>query len=130
MGFEPHGNFTLRVEEDILFVDATGPFNEEIAFLYLSQYRDIILKFQPRAQISTLHGSCVFNREIEEHLRKLHEWNFERGLSIEAIILDTDSDEHLLFKKQLERTRTHTNAPYTLFNTQKEALAWVRSKLD
>lgn len=130
MEFEPHGNFTLHVDNNILFVDATGPFNEEIALVYLAQYRDIILKFEPKAQISTLHGSCVFSREIEEHLRKLHEWNFEKGLSIEAIILDTDRSEHILFKKQLERTRINTNAPYTLFDTHEEALAWVQSKLD
>lgn len=129
MEFEPHGSFTLYVEDNILFVDATGPFNEEIALLYLSQYRDIMLKFQPKAQISILRGSCVFNREIEEHLRKLHEWNFERGLNIEAMVLDTDKSEHLLFKKQLERTRINTNAPYRLFDTQDEALDWVRSKL-
>ena len=130
MQFPPHGSFSLKVEKEILFVDATGPFNEEIALLYLSQYRDIIMKFQPKAQISTLHGSCIFSRELQEHLRKLHEWNFETGNIIEAIILDTDISEHTLFKKQLERTRINTNAPYALFDTQEEAFRWVQSQLN
>lgn len=72
----------------------------------------------------------LFSKEIEEHLRKLHEWNFERGLNIEAMVLDTDKSEYLLFKKQLERTRINTNAPYRLFDAQEEALEWVQPKHD
>ncbi len=124
--FPLHGEYTINVQNDILLVDATGPFNEELAKLYVQEYVQVIEKYRPKAQISTIRGSAIFSPEREAELIKLHEWSVNQGIKAEAIILKTDRPEENLFSLHVERSRQLTQAPVCVFDTQEAALQWIQ----
>lgn len=129
MEFSAHGEFTLQIKDNILLVDATGPFNEETASQYVSQYQDYIIRYQPKLQLSQLHGSSIFSPEIEEALVQLHQWSAQRGLRAEAVLLDTDPNERAILTMQAKNIFADIQTTYKLFYSKEEAMTWLHSFL-
>lgn len=127
MEFSAHGEFTLQIKGDILFVDATGPFNEETASQYVVKYQDHITRYRPKLQLSHLHGSSIFSPEIEESIAQLHKWSAQMGLRAEAVVLDTDQNEHAILMTQAKNIFSDIKTTYKFFDSKEEAMSWLHS---
>ena len=93
MKFKEHGVFEVKVEGQLLLVDATGPFNDEL----LKHYRDALesciqrLEVGQWNQIVTLHQTSIFTPEAEETLTQSLIERRSRGLiACSVVIADVD----------------------------------------
>lgn len=82
MKFTEHGIFEIKIEADLLLVDATGPFNEELIKSYQHSLEACIqvLEVTHWNQIITLHQMSVFTPDAEQSLTKTLINRKSRGL--------------------------------------------------
>ena len=127
MLYNEHGTFTLEIKNNILYLDACGPFNDELGEAYVTQMKAMILKHKPQAQITFLHNSILLSPQIEEGVKNLCQFASTQGLRYEAIILDKNSVGKKLFHIQLERIISGIDYTNQFFDSKEEALLWIDS---
>jgi len=127
MHYDEHGSFAIVVKDNILYLDAVGPFNDELGEAYATKMHEVILKHKPKAQISCLHNSVLLSPNIEENIKALLHYSLSYGLNYEAIILDSQCHEKKLFQIQMERISHETKYVHNFFDTKEEALSWINS---
>lgn len=128
MNFEEHGIFQLKVENKILHVDATGPFNEELINHYNKSLEKCIqlLEDDKWNQVIVLHQMSLFTPEAEEALTKTLIERKSRGLSNCAVVIE-DVDCKMLVKEQLGHCYDRANIRYEFFTSSDIALKWLLS---
>ena len=89
MKFEEHGVYEMKVEGDLLLVDATGPFNEELINSYRYALESCIhfLEIKQWNQIITLHEMSLFTPEAEEALTQSLIDRKSRGLVFCGVVI-------------------------------------------
>lgn len=104
MFFAEHGEFEVKVEDNILFVDATGPFNEELVKQYEKCLELCIQKLEKAKwnQIISLHKYSLFTPEAEHKLTQTLKNRKERGLVASVVVLHNTEGESLI-KAQMSR---------------------------
>ncbi|MDG1752522.1 MAG: hypothetical protein P8I03_12810, partial [Thalassotalea sp.] len=89
MYFTEHGVFEVKIEDKILLVDATGPFNEELILQYEKSLESCIkyLETSKWNQIITLRQFSLFTPEAEQKLTQTLKKRRSRGLVACAVVL-------------------------------------------
>jgi hypothetical protein len=128
MDFEEHGIFQLKVENKILHVDATGPFNGELINHYNKSLEKCIqlLEDDKWNQIIVLHKMSLFTPEAEEALTKTLIERKSRGLTNCAVVIN-DVDCKMLVKEQLGNCYEKAQVNYDFFTSNDDAIKWLNS---
>lgn len=127
MNFEEHGIFRLQIEDNILHVDATGPFNEELINNYNKSLESCIQRLENDSwnQIIVLHKMSLFTPEAEIALTKTLIERKSRGLDSCAVIIN-DVDCKLLIKEQPGHCYDKANIRYDFFKSIDDAVKWLK----
>ena len=104
MYFTEHGVFEVKIEDNILLVDATGPFNEELIIQYEKALESCIniLETSKWNQIITLHQFSLFTPEAEQRLTQSLKNRRSRRLVACVVVLKNIEGESLI-KEQMSR---------------------------
>ncbi len=132
--YAPHGEFKLHVEGDIVFYDATGPFNLE-ALQALATVRSAILADwaveRPVAGIVHWHHSVMMSPEAfatyREGIARYHE-NAKLPVAI-AWVASADVEGIYLMHEKFEKLFAERKTNFRLFDSLAPARAWVDGHL-
>jgi hypothetical protein len=108
MQFEQHGVYTVKVEDSILIVDATGPFNAELIAAYRCDVDACIQALSHAAwgQIIVLQDLSLFTPEAEQALERSVEFRKQNGLVASAVVSDSPLPTRWSRSKWLKSTNT------------------------
>lgn len=128
MKFIEHGIFEIKIEENILLVDATGPFNEELIINYQNALESCIKSLEHKKwnQIITLHQLSVFTPEAELALTKTLINRKSRGLTHCAVVIG-DTNYKALLTEQMSRCYCKAEIDHQYFNTLDTAKKWINT---
>lgn len=128
--FAPHGEFRIWVQGDILFYDATGPFNLEALHALAAARAKISRQWKPGRRVAAIvhwHGSALMSPEAfaayGEGLAKFHERaNMPVAL---AWVASADVEGMSLMIAKFEHLFTQRKTNFRLFESLEPARAWV-----
>ena len=127
MYFAEHGVFKVKVkvEDKILLVDATGPFNGELIIQYEKALESCInnLEASKWNQIITLHQLSLFTPEAEQKLTQTLINRRSRGLIACAVVLISIEAESLI-KDQMSRCYNRAGVKYEFTTSVHGAKKW------
>jgi hypothetical protein len=126
MSFKEHGEYDLKVIDNILYLKAKGPFNIEIAQRYAKDLLHTLNTYEPKAQISELTLS-IFSPEIQNLVTAVFKQSAKNSIRAEAYIIhDTENDKRFMLS-QLKSMRKEIDIPVDFFDNKKDALSWIYS---
>jgi len=127
MIFNEHGVFKISVEAKLLFIDATGPFNEESVKHYNKDLESCIVQLEASQwnQIVSFHKMSIFTPEAEGRLTETLIKRRSRGLIACAVIL-ADVDYKSSVKEQLSRCYRSAEVEHQYFDSMAKAQQWIR----
>jgi hypothetical protein len=126
MDFIEHGFFTVNVEDNILIVDAIGPFNEELILKYEKALESCIqtLELSSWNQIITLHKLSLFTPDAELALTQTLINRKSRGLVSCAVVM-VDIEGESLVKRQMSRCYDNASVKHQFFTSLEDAKVWL-----
>jgi len=128
MNFIEHGLFEVKIEDKLLLVDATGPFNKELLIQYENALESCIqnLEVLKWKQIITLHKLSLFTPEAEQLLTNTIINRRSRGLMACAIILKEAEGESLI-KAQMSRCYNRAGVKHNFIISINDAYKWLET---
>ena len=125
------GSFTIEHQDNILTVDARGPFTQEI----MEQFQqDMVIvsakmKGQPWGSLVTYYGNAVFSPEAEEALIEITKYRVQHDMiaNVTVILESTHAD---LQQMQLKRIYQTCNVVFHVFSDIEAAKAWLKTFLE
>lgn len=125
MVFEKHGVYSLKVEEQVLIVDATGPFNDELVVSYNHALESCIQKLESTCwgQIVTLHDQSLFTPDAEQTLINSLKKRKARGLRASAVVCNSP---YSIVQSQIGRIYSNADIIHGFYGDEEEALLWLR----
>jgi hypothetical protein len=126
MFFTEHGVFEVKIEDNTLLVDATGPFNEELIIHYEKSLESCIKNLETSKwnQIITLHQFSLFTPEAEQKLTQTLKNRRSRGLVACAVVLNNIEGESLI-KTQMSRCYKCADIKYEFTTSVHDAKKWL-----
>jgi hypothetical protein len=128
MQFVSHGVFTVKATNRRLFVDATGPFNEELAREYRAALESCIqsLEHSPWQQLIVLHKLSLMTPEAETVFVDTLKDRKQRGLLRSAVVVDEGEGRSLVIS-QFGNAYQKADIEAHFFNSIGEANEWLES---
>lgn len=128
MSFLSHGTFTVEISEQLLIVDAKGPFNEEIVHEYKQAVSKAIDQFneQPWQQIIIMRAESIFIPDAYEEMRKLAKYRKSRGLTASAVIWKESTAKEIV-SMQLGNIYKEADVACAFFENKTQALSWLNN---
>ena len=122
--------YKITAQDNILFVDASGPFDFDTMLQYKSETLEAIekLKHKPWGCIACFHGSGVFSPEAEEELVLLTRERMRKNMAALATVIQ-DSGQADIQQMQLSRVYESCNTKYHIFSDVKAAKTWLANYL-
>lgn len=126
MRFREHGQFDIETIDNVVIVDAKGPFNKEVIPLYRQAMKDAIASFsgQKWQQIIVIRETSLFTPEAEKALLKTLAYRKSLGLNASAVVM-LDCDAVALTKQQLTRCYNRYDIEHDFFDSIEEAKQWL-----
>ena len=126
MNFKEHGVFEVKIEGKSLFVDATGPFNEELIIKYERALESCIqsLEVSKWNQIITLHQFSLFTPEAEQALTQSLINRKARGLMASAVVFVNIEGESLI-KAQMSHCYNKASVNHEFTSSIDDATIWL-----
>ena len=127
MLFTEHGIFEVKVEHNCLHVDATGPFNEELAKHYQSAIEVCIQELESGDwhQIIILRKLSLFTPQAETVLIDTLVDRKKRGLDKCAVVF-IDIDGKSVVTQQLDKIYRTAGVEHQFFDSLSQAKAWLK----
>lgn len=127
MNFTEHGLFEVKTENNLLLVDASGPFNDELIIKYENALESCIQSLEKSQwnQIITLHQLSLFTPEAEKRLTKTLINRCSRGLIACAVVFQNVEAESLV-KAQMSRCYKNAKVKHVFSNSIDDAKKWLR----
>lgn len=92
--FAAHGRYHFAITDQVLFIQAYGPWNSEAARAFDAAIRDLVshhLKGRCWGMIAELHGEGIYTPESLPILSELHRWRIANGLRRLAIVTSAEA---------------------------------------
>jgi hypothetical protein len=120
------GQYTIERKNNVLFVDARGPFNEEITLRYFEDVKQVCRDFSGEiwGSLVTYYGNSIFTPEAEAGLIEITKYREDRGMvAIASVIMQSNSAD--LQQMQLARIYQATNITAHVFSNIDSATQWI-----
>ncbi len=127
--FLPHGEYRIELDNNVMLVEAKGPFNIEVVKQYSQQVaatlRQLVLLW---GQVVILHQNSLFTPEAEQLMYKTVKDRKEHGLVASAVIINGSASQFII-EQQVAQIYQASKVSYRFFDDECEARAWVDGAL-
>jgi undecaprenyl pyrophosphate synthase len=130
--FIAHGIFQVKDSDhqNIIIVDATGPFNHQAVHIYRQQIVDRLPNINGYwAQLNIANQNCLYTPEAELELLSLTAFKRENGMRFAAVLFKECLCKTLIEEKIKKFYYTH-NIICKIFLDQNEAMHWLTNSLN
>jgi hypothetical protein len=128
MTFNAHGRFTINAEQNIIIVDAEGPYNDELMNAYKARYKavmgEVCSQYKEWSQIIFMHNESIMTPEAEAELIELNKIKRKNGLTHSAIVL-IDIEHPIVLKAQFKHVCDECNIIVEFFHNKYDAKMWL-----
>jgi hypothetical protein len=126
MELDAHGTYILKKTDNILYVDAHGPFNEITTQRYAKDIDKYSYKFHHANWVSltTFYGDSIFTPAAEKSIISILHGRADKGLLANACII-LESQCHDLQYMQLKRIHLKANIAFNIFSDLSSAEKWL-----
>jgi len=131
MQYSAHGRYAIEQQNNILLVDAQGPFNEVLAAQYHQDITEITEKMtgEPWGSLITFRGNSVFTPDAEKQLIETTRYRIKRGMiAIAVVILDSANAD--MQQMQLQRIYQECQINFHVFSDQESAKIWLDTYIE
>lgn len=123
--FTPHGEYRILSEDNMLFVEAKGPFNLEVVNNYSTDMAKAVKKMvAPWTQLVILHQDGLFTPEAEREMYNTIKLRKELGLSASAIVI-IGATARFAMEMQISGLYQQLQVVHQYFDTEKDARDWL-----
>ena len=124
-----HGEFSLMMNQDVVLINAVGPWNLECIEQFGIDYATSVYsaKTTKWADIIMLQGESLLIPEAEKDLQVRIARAVETGLSHVAVVM-CKSEVKTTAKLQMKRLYRNLPAELAFFDTLNEAIDWVKQQ--
>jgi len=126
MQYSAHGRYIIEQKDNILLVDAHGPFNEVTAEKYHQDIKQLTEKMtgEPWGSLITFRGNSIFTPEAEEQLKETTQYRQKKGMiAIAVVILNSAYAD--MQQMQLQRIYHDCEIEFHVFSDSESATAWL-----
>lgn len=122
MKFSEHGVFSIEIENKILLVDASGPFNDELIKKYQLALHKAVESFngEPWQQIIVIRDEGLFTPEAEKILIETMSWRKSKGMYFSAVVIG-EAVAQAITRQQITRCYEQVGIPHEYFDTVESA---------
>jgi hypothetical protein len=120
--------YTIEYKDNILLVDAQGPFNEVTAEKYHQDIKQLTekMKGEPWGSLVTFHGNSAFTPEAEQQLKETTQYRQKKGMvAIAVVILNSAYAD--MQQMQLQRIYHDCQITFHVFSDTESAQTWLNS---
>ena len=121
-----HGRYHIEQQDNILLVDAQGPFNEIIAAKHHQDIAKVTEKMSqnPWGSLITFRGNSIFTPDAEQQLRETTIYRQKRGMvAIAVVILNSAYAD--MQQIQLQRIYQDCQIDFHVFSDSESAKSWL-----
>ena len=124
-----HGEFSLMMNQDVVLINAVGPWNLECIEQFGIDYATSVYsaKVSRWADIIMLQGESLLVPDAEKDLQVRIARAIETGLSHVAVVM-CKSEVKTTAKLQMKRLYRNLPAELAFFDTLNEAIDWVKQQ--
>ncbi len=127
--FLPHGKYRIELKNNVLLVEAKGPFNIEIVKQYTQEIDTVIKELRPPwGQVVILHQDSLFTPEAEHLMYRTVEHRKKCGLVASAVIIE-NAKSRFVIEQQLSNIYQSSQVEYHYFEDETAGKAWVDEQL-
>lgn len=121
-----HGRYHIEQQDNILFVDAQGPFNDIIAAKYHHDITKITEQMSqvPWGSLITFRGNTIFTPDAEEQLKKTTQHRQEKGMVAIAVVILNSANADMQ-QMQLQRIYQDCGIDFHVFSESESAKTWL-----
>jgi len=131
MQYPAHGRYVIEQENNILLVDAQGPFNEITMEKYHQDIKQLIEKMNgdPWGSLITFRGNSIFTPDAEQQLRETTQYRQKRGMiAIAVVILNSAYAD--IQQMQLQRIYHDCQIEFHVFSDSNSATDWLNGFIE
>jgi hypothetical protein len=121
-----HGRYHIEQQDNILLVDAQGPFNEITAAKYHQDITQITDQMSQAAwgSLITFRGNSIFTPDAEEQLKETTLYRQQKGMvAIAVVILNSAYAD--MQQMQLQRIYQDCSMDFHVFSDSDSAKVWL-----
>ncbi len=126
--FSEHGTYRIKVDNNILMVNAKGPFNIETVNRYHNEVLESVEQLaesgSPWGQVIVLHEESLFTHEASNQLMESNRLRKTKGLSHCAVVLVQPVGIKLI-KKQMTGIYRDAGIEMQIFEKIEAAKQWL-----
>ena len=124
-----HGEFSLMMNQDVVLINAVGPWNLECIEQFGIDYATSVYSAKTTrwADIIMLQGESLLIPEAEKDLQVRIARAVETGLGHVAVVM-CKSEVKTTAKLQMKRLYRNLSAELAFFDTLNEAIDWVKQQ--
>lgn len=126
-----HGSYNLSKTDNILVVEAQGPFDDITVNQYLNDIKVLIedIKHEPWATLAIFKGNGIFTPEAEQALIDITRQRMQNNMIAIATVIQ-QSYQADLQQMQLTRIYQSCNVVFNFFSDASVAKNWLNGFLD
>lgn len=131
-GFAPHGLVKIRFEDDILFYEATGPFNLELVNALALAQQNMLNAVNPQhawASVTVMRGSMLASLEAFERYNQIMHMPGPASLrpAAMAYVVGPDVEGGTFMLPRYAAIHESVGCVFKSFERADEAVAWARA---
>ena len=126
MHYSAHGSYAIEQQENVLLVDAQGPFNEVTAAQYHKEIKEITeqMSGEPWGSLITFRGNSIFTPDAEQQLIETTRYRQKKGMiAIAVVILNSAYAD--MQQMQLQRIYQDCQIDFHVFSDNESAKLWL-----
>lgn len=123
-----HGSYNIEQQNNILLIDAEGPFNDILVEKFHQDIKLISSKMNnaPWASLISFKGNGVFTHDTEQRLIETTQYRIDNGMiAVAGVILDTAYAD--ILQMQLQRIYQSLGVQFHFFSDKNNAKKWLDS---
>ncbi len=128
MQHSKHANYSIEQQNNILLIDAHGPFDEVITEQFDRDIKVVTQKMRhkPWASLVSFKGNSIITPEAEQNLIETTHYRVENGMVAIAVVIMNSSYADTL-QMQLQRIYQSSSVQFNFFSDAKNAKSWLDS---
>ena len=127
MEFRSHGEYHIKVLDDVLFIDAKGPFNHEVVQDFQRSLHTAVKMLEAKPhwyQVAVLHDMSIFTPDAMEELIQVMRWRMSKGLIASAVVTGQVVGKQLA-TKQIGDMYSELGMTFDFFDSEDDARQWI-----
>lgn len=128
MQYSTHGSYIIEQQNNILLIDAQGPFNEETTEQYHQDIKLITKKMSgsPWASLVSFKSNSVFTPDVEHKLIETNQYRVDHGMVAVAAVISNSAYADII-QMQLQRIYQSCSIQFNFFSDTDHAQKWLDS---